>query len=59
MELILDGALGMKVKDSGYKLKMVRGEHLVDCSLPGSSLHGIFQTRVLEWVAIAFSPPNP
>ena len=28
---------------------------LVDCSLPGSSIHGIFQARVLEWVAIAFS----
>ena len=27
----------------------------VDCSLPGSSTHGIFQARVLEWVAIAFS----
>ena len=27
----------------------------VDCSLPGSSIHGIFQTRVLEWGAIAFS----
>ena len=26
-----------------------------DCSLPGSSVHGIFQARVLEWVAIAFS----
>ena len=26
-----------------------------DCSLPGSSVHGIFQTRVLEWGAIAFS----
>ena len=25
------------------------------CSLPGSSIHGIFQARVLEWVAIAFS----
>ena len=25
----------------------------IDCSLPGSSVHGIFQTRVLEWVAIA------
>ena len=36
----------------------------MDCSLPGSSVHGIFQARVLEWVAIAFSkvfhylPPN-
>ena len=27
----------------------------VDCSLPGSSLHGILQARVLEWVAISFS----
>ena len=27
----------------------------VDCSLPGSSTHGIFQARVLEWGAIAFS----
>ena len=29
---------------------------LMDCSPPGSSIHGIFQTRVLEWGAIAFSP---
>ena len=27
----------------------------MDCSLSGSSVHGIFQARVLEWVAIAFS----
>ena len=27
----------------------------MDCSLPGSSIHSIFQTRVLEWVAISFS----
>ena len=27
----------------------------MDCSLPGSSVHGIFQARVLEWVAVAFS----
>ena len=27
----------------------------MDCSLPGSSTHGIFQARVLEWGAIAFS----
>ena len=27
----------------------------MDCSLPGSSIHGIFQARVLEWVAIVFS----
>ena len=28
---------------------------LMDCGLPGSSVHGIFQARVLEWGAIAFS----
>ena len=27
----------------------------MDCSLPASSIHGIFQARVLEWVAISFS----
>ena len=27
----------------------------MDCSLPGSSILGILQARVLEWVAIAFS----
>jgi len=37
----------------------------MDCGLPGSSVHGIFQARVLEWGAIAFSVwraqslPNP
>ena len=27
----------------------------MDCSLPGSSVHGILQARILEWVAILFS----
>ena len=27
----------------------------MDYSLPGSSVHGIFQTKILEWVAISFS----
>ena len=31
----------------------------MDCSPPGSSVHGIFQARVMEWVAIAFSKPLP
>ena len=31
----------------------------MDCSLPGSSIHGIFQARVLEWGAIAFSEGSP
>ena len=30
----------------------------MDCSLPGPSVHGIFQARVLEWGAIAFSEWN-
>ena len=34
---------------------------LVDCSPPGSSVHGISQARILEWVAISYSGnlPNP
>jgi len=31
----------------------------MNCSLPGSSIHGIFQARVLEWGAIAFSKSGP
>ena len=31
----------------------------MDCSLPGPSVHGIFQARVLEWGAIAFSEGVP
>ena len=30
----------------------------MNCSPPGSSIHGIFQARVLEWGAIGFSIPN-
>ena len=31
----------------------------MDCNLPSSSIHGISQARVLEWVAIAFSRCKP
>ena len=31
----------------------------VDCSLPGSSIHEIFQARILKWVAISFSRGSP
>ena len=31
----------------------------MDCGLPGSSIYGIFQARVLEWGAIAFSDDPP
>ena len=27
----------------------------MDCNSPGSSVHGIFQARILEWIAIPFS----
>ena len=36
-------------------LRRVRLCDHMDCSLPGSSVHRIFQPRVLEWVAISFS----
>ena len=31
----------------------------MDCSLPGSSVHGILQARILEWVAVSFSGGLP
>ena len=31
---------------------------LMGCSLPGSSVHGIFQARILGWVAISYSQPR-
>ena len=43
----------MKVKVKS--LSHVRLCNPVDCSLPGSSVHGILQARILEWVAISFS----
>ena len=36
-------------------MKVKSESDLVDCSPPGSSIHGIFQARTQEWVAIAFS----
>ena len=46
----------MKVKsESEVAQSCVTLSDLMDCSLPGSSIHGIFQARVLEWGAIAFS----
>ena len=46
----------MKVKNEseGAQLCPTLGNR-IDYSLPGSSTHGIFQARVLEWGAIAFS----
>ena len=46
----------MKVKsESEVAQSCLTLSHPMDCSLPGSSVHGIFQSRVLEWGAIAFS----
>ena len=46
----------MKVKsESGVAQSCPTLRDPMDCSPPGSSIHGIFQARVLEWVAIAFS----
>ena len=45
----------MKVKSESAALLCLTLCDPMDCSLPGFSFHGIFQARVLEWVAIAFS----
>ena len=48
----------MKVKrESEVTLSCLTLSDPMECSLPGSSVHGIFQARVLEWGAIAFSDP--
>ena len=46
----------MKVKsESEVAQSCPTPSNRMDCSLPGSSIHGIFQATVLEWGAIAFS----
>ena len=52
----LTSSLRAYLKDS--EVKSLSGVWLcdpTDCSLPGSSIHGLFQARVPEWVAISFS----
>ena len=47
---------GMQVKsESEVAQSYLTISDPMDCSPPGSSIHGIFQARVLEWGAIAFS----
>ena len=49
-------SLLMKVKsESEVTQSCLTLRYPMDCSLPGFSVHGIFQARVLEWGAIAFS----
>ena len=46
----------MKLKSESEVAQLCRTlRDPLDCSLPGSSIHGIFKERVLEWGAIAFS----
>ena len=47
----------MNVKSESEVAQLYLSDSM-DCSLPGSSVHRIFQARVLEWVAIAFSMTN-
>ena len=44
----------IKVKEN---MKATQSDYCdpLDCSLPGSSIHGIFQARILKWVAIPYS----
>ena len=49
----------MKVKSQSEVAQLcLTLSDLMDCSLPSSSIHGIFQARVLEWGAIALSMGN-
>ena len=45
----------IKGKVKVKSISRVQLSDLMDCSLPGSSIRGIFQARTLEWVAISFS----
>ena len=43
-----------RLSSSSSMLSHVRLCNPMDCSLPGSSVHGIFQAKILEWVAISY-----
>ena len=47
--------IGRKEEDSEVTQPCLTLCDLMDCSLPGSSVHGTFQARILEWAAISFS----
>ena len=46
-------------QDVEYVFSCVTLGNSVDCSPPGSSVHGIFQARILEWVAVSYSRGSP
>ena len=55
MEISSDKTACMKESESEVAQSCPTLREPMDCSLPHSSVHGIFQARVLDWVAIAFS----
>ena len=61
MRQFLKGWLGARKSIRGIKVLMLAGKSCLTfcdsmyCSLPGSSIHGISQARILEWVSISFS----
>ena len=69
LEPIIQSEVSQKEKDEYRVLTHIRVSEVaqscptlcdpMDCRLPGSSVHGIFQARVLEWGAIAFSDYLP
>ena len=54
-DIIMSLNRSWKVKESQVAQPCPTLCDLIDCSLPCSFVHGIFQARVLEWVAISFS----
>ena len=52
----MDGILHKEESESEVSQSCPTLSDLMDCSLPGSSSHGIFQVRVLEWVAMEDIP---
>ena len=52
--MLFRGSYYRSVKDGLEKSEISLCDPM-DCSLPGFSIHGTFQARVLEWVAISFS----
>ena len=57
--LRFSGPIHLPLSDGMWKVKVTQLcltlLDPMDCSLPGSSVHGILQTRILEWLAILFS----
>ena len=49
------GPLSPELLEEQFVLRGLLPGETMDCSLPGSSVRGIFQARVLEWGAITFS----